>query len=288
MSYAKRPLPIGKKFGLLRLLREVPTTEKCRRYVYCSCDCGSRKVIRYDGVQSGRVKSCGCSISEKSKRQIEQMVVTRRRNKERVVQSEYIGKRFNNLVVESIYHHPKYKGTWFHLRCDCGNKTIASLAKLKINHVRSCGCYHATRKPFVEFVSEIDGEIMRVSGKTGRYQQLLKHNAAKSKEFVHVHEAQKAFIISGKVWDANMCVHHVDCDGRNNQSDNLCVFPDGGSHRAYHEHLSAAMYSFLKSKELLVEFYEQYPHLRPETLKDILLSSKSETEMQAELPKNIV
>lgn len=39
----------------------------------------------------------------------------------------------------------------------------------------------------------------------------------------------------GRPLDANEVVHHVDEDRLNNEPSNLWLFPDGGSHRHYHE-----------------------------------------------------
>lgn len=74
--YKKKPLPLGLVVNKLTILDEVLSTEKGRRYVYCRCECGSQKVIRYDQLKSGKVKSCGCLLSSKSKSQIEKMIVT--------------------------------------------------------------------------------------------------------------------------------------------------------------------------------------------------------------------
>lgn len=47
------------KYGYLTVLKIVRTYKDGRRYVLCSCDCGTSKVIRLNDMQSGRIKSCG-------------------------------------------------------------------------------------------------------------------------------------------------------------------------------------------------------------------------------------
>lgn len=59
MPYKKRDLPIGKQFNKLKIIKEVLCNEKCRRYVYCLCDCGSKKVMRYDSfIKDNNLLNC--------------------------------------------------------------------------------------------------------------------------------------------------------------------------------------------------------------------------------------
>lgn len=282
MSYTKRPLPIGKKFNKLIILQEIPTKEKCRRYVYCLCDCGSKKVLRYDRVKSGDIKSCGCLLSVKNKSQIEKMVITRRRNQDRRKSSEYINKKFNKLTIESIYHHPKYNGTWFNVKCDCGNKFQTSLAKLKKGHTKSCGCIRRKFKS-IQFISEVDGEIVKVSGRKDQYYRILNNTTSNFKpkrklgiikkderEHFHIHEAKKIFKILGKEWSQTTCIHHIDGDKLNNKLNNLAIFENNGKHHEHHKKLELKMFQFLQSRNLLQEFYKENPELRLQTLSDLI------------------
>ena len=53
----------GKKINHLLILKEVKNPKKTKnhgRYYLCKCDCGEEKVIRIDGIISGKVVSCGC------------------------------------------------------------------------------------------------------------------------------------------------------------------------------------------------------------------------------------
>lgn len=264
MSYEKRPLPIGKKLNNLKIIEEVQTNKKGRRFVYCLCKCGSKKVIRYDMFLSGKVKSCGCLLSNKNKAQIEKMVATRRRNREKVIAEDYVGKEFSNLTIEDIYHHPKYKGTWFVLKCKCGKIIKASLAKLKQKHVKSCGCIR--RKYDKVFVSEIDKEEIVISSGKSKYFRILP-----TKTHLHVHEAKKAFSIKNKQWHESFVVHHIDGDKLNNILTNLAVLENNGRHRKHHSDMERAMYLFLKENDLLEDFYAKNKSLRLTTLADILI-----------------
>lgn len=261
MAYAKRPLPIGEKFNKLTIIKEVPTKEKCRRYVYCQCDCGSKKVIRYDSLRSEKIKSCGCLLSVKNASQIGKMIITRRRNKEKVMASEYVGKKYGRLTIQSVYHHPKYKGTWFDVKCDCGNMLKVSLVRLKIQHTKSCGCIR--RKYEHVFTSEIDGEKIHVSGGKLQYFRVLG-----LRELLHIYEAKKLFKVKGKQWNDSYVVHHVDGNKKNNSLSNLAVLADNSTHRKQHNKMEIAMYAFLSINNLLNEFYLKNPHLKLTTLGD--------------------
>jgi hypothetical protein len=263
MSYSKRKLPIGKKFEKLTILEEVPTTEKCKRYVYCECECGSMKTVRYDSLKSGRIKSCGCLLSVKNETQIGKMLVTRKRNKERVITELYVGKKFDRLTIKSVYKHPKYASTWFNVKCDCGKELTVSLTRLKIGHTKSCGCI---RKKFdLVFVeSEIDGEKIQLGGDKSAYLRIFP-----SKEMLHIHEAKKAFTLVGRKWFDSYVVHHIDGNKRNNNLENLSVIDDNALHRKQHNAMEKSMYSFLVERNLLAEFYSANPNLKLETLKDI-------------------
>jgi hypothetical protein len=54
----------GKRFGRWVVVRNIKT-ENTRHSIWeCECDCGTRKIIRLDGVKSGRSSSCGCKRKE--------------------------------------------------------------------------------------------------------------------------------------------------------------------------------------------------------------------------------
>lgn len=51
----------GTKFNKLEVIKYI-RTDKCRRRWYlCKCDCGSQKEVRANHLNSGQIKSCGCS-----------------------------------------------------------------------------------------------------------------------------------------------------------------------------------------------------------------------------------
>lgn len=58
--------------------------------------------------------------------------------------SDYIGKKYNNLTVVSLAERKKLKSgrniCMVNCKCDCGNISVYKLYDLKISHSKSCGC----------------------------------------------------------------------------------------------------------------------------------------------------
>ena len=51
-----------------------------------------------------------------------------------------VGKRFGNLIVESLVGKDKYSNKMWKCKCDCGNYTIVRQGHLRSGHTTSCGC----------------------------------------------------------------------------------------------------------------------------------------------------
>lgn len=90
------------------------------------CECGNRIVSRIDMLP----KSCGCQTAKRlTGKDIESIgnVVLRK-----------IGVPFSVKVGKGSVNFAVYE-------CQCGNKTIANMWKVKTGHTRSCGCFRATK-----------------------------------------------------------------------------------------------------------------------------------------------
>lgn len=59
MARARQPIPFGKRFGRLIVLRE-SHRKNCCTFVECRCDCGTVKVVCLDEMKRAGVLSCGC------------------------------------------------------------------------------------------------------------------------------------------------------------------------------------------------------------------------------------
>ena len=60
-----KPLIAGDKYGRLEIID--PGTKENNYYARVRCECGVEKMTQNCGITSGRVKSCGCYRSNKSR-----------------------------------------------------------------------------------------------------------------------------------------------------------------------------------------------------------------------------
>ncbi len=93
---------IGRKFGRLTVLEEVPERAPDRRIRFkCQCDCGRTWVTAGSNLRRGYTRSCGCLSSD--------------------VTSEF-NKETKSKLVEGVAtrHHPLF-GTWVAMKQRCYN-----------------------------------------------------------------------------------------------------------------------------------------------------------------------
>lgn len=56
----KNKIPVGEKFGKLKVLKESDFKIHNRVSVFCQCECGNYKSFTIQALKSGNSKSCGC------------------------------------------------------------------------------------------------------------------------------------------------------------------------------------------------------------------------------------
>lgn len=117
---------IGKRFGKLTVLEDTGRRAGSGVIVWrCRCDCGGEAYATRQQLESGNVRSCGCSPKEHaSKRQAEDLT----------------GKHFGKLTVLRRGPNNQQNRTCWICRCSCGNEVTVSAMRLKSGHTRSCGC----------------------------------------------------------------------------------------------------------------------------------------------------
>lgn len=118
----------GSKFFNLIIIEYL--TKNNRRYYYCLCDCGIKKLIRKESIDNETTKSCGCL----------------KRFKRNYKKENRIGKRYGKLIVDSKFC--KSRKTFYICLCDCGNKSIVESSALR--KTKSCGCISKERKSIEE------------------------------------------------------------------------------------------------------------------------------------------
>ena len=92
----------GKRFGRLVVLEKTKEKEFSAYLWRCRCDCGNEKLVTGPKLMHGLVKSCGCLLDEKLKRDI-------------------IGRREGHLTaIRRTEKRDKDHNTIWVWRCDCG------------------------------------------------------------------------------------------------------------------------------------------------------------------------
>jgi phage gp16-like protein len=117
MIVTRKIIP-GERFERLTVVKEVERTNKYR-LVLVKCDCGTEKIVRFDRLMGGRIKSCGC---------------IQRKNE--------VGKPYGKLlVIEELTERAKDGKKLYKCRCDCGNVITTKGVYLRRGDTLSCGCY---------------------------------------------------------------------------------------------------------------------------------------------------
>lgn len=129
----KNNLLIGKKFGKLTIENVNPFKDDDKyKSVRCKCDCGNHVDVFLYQLYKGYITNCGCE------------------KKEDKGAEKYIGKRYNNLVVEKFLGSFNNRRT-FRCKCDCGGIIDANSDQLARGYIQDCGCglsSHKTKKKF--------------------------------------------------------------------------------------------------------------------------------------------
>lgn len=117
---------VGKKFGRLLVLEEQWNRPHDKNKLVCQCECGNTIVAGRNGVLSGDTKSCGC---------LQKDVMREMRH---VDDSGYISD-FGVKILNPYARNDKGQLIW-ECECNCGKHFYELPARIKNNHVRSCGC----------------------------------------------------------------------------------------------------------------------------------------------------
>lgn len=114
---------VGRKFGRLTVVSEIPERQGRRVKWNCLCECGQETQVVTGHLTGGRIRSCGCLQKDFAR--------STKRNK--------LGQRFGRLtVIGETSHRKNGKVVWL-CQCECG--ATKELSSLELCTVVSCGCY---------------------------------------------------------------------------------------------------------------------------------------------------
>ena len=115
----ERPTLIGRRFGMLSVIAQAPSSARGNRRWLCQCDCGTPKIILGSNLTRGSTVSCGCKHKK-----------------------ELSGQRIGNLTVigRSDKYGPRGKRRvqLWECRCDCGAITYKATDYLTNSHTHMC------------------------------------------------------------------------------------------------------------------------------------------------------
>ena len=122
----------GQRFERLVAIKHMFDNHRKQSCWLFQCDCGNQKILTYNQVKWGGVKSCGCLHREMT---------------QRINLTDITGKRFDRLVAVRPTEKRLGSGSivW-ECKCDCGNTAYYSVNQLNYGNIHSCGClYKETR-----------------------------------------------------------------------------------------------------------------------------------------------
>ena len=132
---------IGQRFGRLVVLEEIPyeqRTEKDQPAWLCQCDCGNTYIASGYHLRRGDINSCGC---------IKRIDIT--------------GNKYGKLTAiardDEFSKNHKFKHSYWHCKCECGNDVTIYLGHLQNGHTTSCGCDKSSKgeKEITQILEEI-------------------------------------------------------------------------------------------------------------------------------------
>lgn len=109
-----KDIPIGSKWGRLTVIRRVDLTATWE----CLCDCGNTYIASGYHLRRGDINSCGC---------IKRIDVT--------------GNKYGKLIAiardDEFSKNHKFKHSYWHCKCECGNDITVYLGHLQNGHTNA-------------------------------------------------------------------------------------------------------------------------------------------------------
>lgn len=118
---------VGKKYGRLLVTGKSDRRGADGSIMWdCLCECGGKKLVSTNALNTGSVKSCGC------------------------MQNKFVdltNQKFGRLTVTSCagYDNKGHSYKW-NCICECGKSVVVLGSSLKAKRTVSCGCYSSEQK----------------------------------------------------------------------------------------------------------------------------------------------
>lgn len=109
-----------------------------RRMVVCVCDCGKEHSVDVTYFKSGKIKSCGCYMRDKSNES--------GYNVDDINRLKPADSSLTALRYAYNYHFPSgQQARHFVFKCNCGKEIISSGGRVISGNTKSCGCRQAKK-----------------------------------------------------------------------------------------------------------------------------------------------
>lgn len=119
---------LNQVFGKLTVISHAGKDKHSKNIWNCECSCGNKTCVTTGNLNSGSVRSCGCSHHDNAL--LNHNLLLRR----------MINKTFGRLTVIEYRGKDDLGVDLWVCQCSCGNSTDVSTGRLEHNNTRSCGC----------------------------------------------------------------------------------------------------------------------------------------------------
>jgi len=125
---------IGKRFGMLIVVRLIGKRDGKNFFWECKCDCGNFTTTKSANLNIGKTKSCGCLKKKYFGGEFSLGGLNKK---------DLTGKQFHRLKVLKDSGNRSQRNIIWLCECICGKKTEVAGSHLLSGHTKSCGCYNA-------------------------------------------------------------------------------------------------------------------------------------------------
>jgi hypothetical protein len=127
----------GARFGKLVVIEFQGLNNHRKSLWLCKCDCGNKKTVVGNSLSSGLVVSCGCYLSEQTKKRFTKDIANQKFGKLTVIKRNGSTKEGKSKIA-----------LWLCL-CECGNEITVRGSELRNGRTKSCGCLQRERASIV-------------------------------------------------------------------------------------------------------------------------------------------
>ena len=123
---------LNKKYGRLTVVKYMGKDKNSNNCWLCECECGGEKIVTTSSLNNGTVKSCGCLIVERNRRN---GYITSSKTFKNIS-----NQKFNKWTVSDKYETRGRNRVYWWCKCDCGTEKWVLSYNLRNNISKSCGC----------------------------------------------------------------------------------------------------------------------------------------------------